>query len=140
MGLTGDFQKLSQWSKKFAEIGKPSTRFGIAGEMADAHLKAISRQFERERNPYGIRWRKKQKADGRKTLHGPTGKLRRFRKITVNQYGYRVGSDAPYLKYHQSGTSRMVARKVIPDEQRIPVELSREFRRIYVKRMRRALK
>lgn len=140
MSLTGDFQKLSQWSKKFDAIAKPSTRFSIAGEMADAHLKAISRQFERERNPYGIRWRKKQKPDGRKTLQGPTGRLRRFHKITVNQYGYRVGTDAPYLKYHQKGTSRMPARKVIPDENRIPGELAREFRKIYTRRMRRLLK
>jgi hypothetical protein len=34
----------------------------------------------------------------------------------------------------------MVARKVIPDEQRIPGELAREFKRIYAKRMRHALK
>lgn len=138
--LTGDFQKLSQWSKKFEKIGSASTRFSIASDMADAHLRAIARQFDRERNPYGVRWRPKKKPDGRKTLRGPTGRLRRFHKITVNQYGYRVGSEAPYLRYHQKGTSRMVARKVIPDEQRIPGELTREFKRIYAKRMRRVLR
>jgi phage gpG-like protein len=138
--LTGDFAKLTQWSRKFDKLGSGSLRFSIASDMANAHLKAIARQFERERNPYGVRWRPKQKPDGRKTLRGPTGKLRRFRKITVNQHGYRVGSEAPYLRYHQKGTSRMVARKVIPDEQRIPGELAREFKRIYAKRMKRALR
>jgi len=81
----------------------------------------IQRGFTAQRSPYGRRWRPKKRPDGRKTLHGPTGRLRTtYRPLGVSTLGFKVDTAAFYARFHQSGTSRMVARKMVPDGRGIP--------------------
>jgi phage gpG-like protein len=140
VGLTGDFGKLARWQRNIAAINSPQVAFEIADGMADVALGLIAETFGREQDPFGNRWKPKKKPDGRPILRGETNRLQRWRKAFVNQHGYRVASLAPYAGYHQSGTRRMVARRMAPTGNRLPAHWSSEFRGVFVRRMHSLLK
>jgi phage gpG-like protein len=139
MPLFGDFQTLKRWEKSIGQLASRGLGFDCAREMADAHLRQVAREFETETDPYGKRWKKKKRPDGRKILHGPSGSLRRFRRAAVSPRGYKIGTTAPYLRFHQSGTSRMAQRRVLPGK-RLPTQLASEFRSIFTKYCRQRLR
>lgn len=141
MPLTGDFGKLDIWAKKIERAASPVVRFEIADDMSDVALGLVAEGFGRQSDPYGRRWKPKRRADGRPTLRGKTGKLVQWRKAFVNQHGYRITSQAPYAKFHQSGTTRMVARKMTPDTGRpLPQRWVKALREPYLARMNKLLK
>jgi phage gpG-like protein len=139
MPLFGDFQTLKRWEKSIGQLASRGLAFDCANEMAEAHLRQVAREFETERDPFGKPWKPKKRPDGRKILRGKTGNLRRFRKATINQRGYKIGTTAPYLRFHQSGTSRMAQRRVLPGK-RLPTQLASEFRSIFTKYCRQRLR
>jgi hypothetical protein len=140
MPLTGNFGKLATWQRKIERISSPQVAFEIADGMADAALGLIAEGFGREQDPFGNRWAPKKRPDGRAILRGKTNRLIQWRKAFVNQHGYRVTSTAPYARYHQSGTRRMVARRMAPTSNRLPAHWSSEFRGVFIGRMHALLK
>jgi hypothetical protein len=139
MPLDGDFGKLLQWQAALREIGSPRFSFGVASEQADVAIGLVAEGFGRESDPYGKPWAPKKRPDGRRTLRGKTNRLVKWRKTFVNQHGYGIASAAPYARHHQRGTSRMVARKMVPDA-RIPRRWSSAFSAVFHKRVNRALR
>ena len=140
MGLTGDFGKLARWEQKLDRLASPQLRFEIADGMADAALGLVAETFGREADPYGNHWKPKKNPDGRPILRGKTGRLVQWRKQFVNQHGYRISSAAPYARFHQSGTKRMVARRMAPTGTRLPAKWSSEFRGVFIRRMHALLR
>jgi hypothetical protein len=139
MPLTGDFQTLERWAKEIGALGSAKTMFRVADEMADATLGLVAQGFAQERDPYGKAWAPKKRPDGRGILRGKSGKLIRFKKGSVSQRGFRCDMGAPYGAYHQSGTSRMKARRMVPVNGRLPRSWAREYREIYIQAMRSQL-
>lgn len=133
MPLTGDFQTLDRWERALGALASDKLRFRVADDMADATLGFVAEEFREERDPYGKPWRPKKRPDGRGILRGKTGRLIKFRKGSVSQRGYRVDAGANYFSYHQRGTKRMVARRMLPTGTRLPARWASEFRGIYVK-------
>jgi phage gpG-like protein len=139
MPLKGDFGKLDRWAKKIDDLGSPAFRFQVANDMSDIALGLVAQQFAKQASPYGGRWKAKKRPDGRPILRGKTNRLVKWRKAFVNQHGYRIASTAPYAGFHQSGTSRMVARKMVPDR-RLPASWSKPLSRVFASRARLALR
>lgn len=139
MPLFGDFQALKRWEKSIGQLASRGLAFDCSRDMADAHLRQVEREFETETDPYGKRWAPKKRPDGRKILQGKTGNLRKFRRAAISPRGYKIGTTAPYLRFHQSGTSRMPQRRVLPGR-RLPTQLASEFRSIFTKYCRQRLR
>lgn len=137
--LVGDFGKLARWERNLGRIADPGVAFQIADAMTDVALGLVAEEFGHEQDPFGNRWAPKKKDDGRPILRGETNRLVSWRKAFVNQHGYRIASKAPYAKYHQYGTRKMVARPMVPNR-RLPARWASEFRGVFIARMHSLLK
>lgn len=139
MPLTGDFTTLDRWAKQLGQLSSQKLMFQVADEMADATLGLVAQGFAEERDPYGKAWAPKKHPDGRMVLRGKTGRLIRFRKGAVSPRGFRCDMGAPYGVFHQRGTSRMRARRMLPVNGRLPPIWASEYREIYVRAVRSQL-
>jgi len=87
----------------------------------------VKRQFATQRDPYGKRWKKKQKRDGRPVLTGKTRSLRRNIGKGLTSRGFEVSADTDYASFHNRGTRNLPQRKIFPQ----PLEgLPRKWKRI----------
>jgi hypothetical protein len=139
MPLTGAFDKLARWERQLGKISDARTAFEIADTMADSALGLVAEGFGRESDPYNSRWAAKKRPDGRPILRGETNRLVQWRKQFVNQHGYRIQSLAPYSRFHQSGTRRMVARRMVPGRS-LPPKWASVFRGVFTARMHALLR
>lgn len=123
---------LSHWQKLLDSAARVSLYF-TSRAMAKATLKLIDQGFQGEKDPYGTRWKKKKKPDGRKTLHGPTGRLRRGWKARgVSRRGFTVAPSVSYAAPHQAPRrGRRPRRMMVPDGRRgVPGSWSKIYRKI----------
>lgn len=130
MALTGDFAKLEQLKRKVAALKSKQLQRTIVANLAQEALNLIAEGFAQERDPYRVPWAPKQRPDGRAILvrHG---RLRRsFTRKQTGSTGFRIGSAVGYAGYHQSGTSRMVARRMVPVAGKLPPEWAKAFREV----------
>jgi hypothetical protein len=74
----------------------------------------IQNQFDERRAPDGSPWAPRKPPTGTWPLLEKTGKMRRGFKVIASASQLKVLQSQPYLKFHQEGTSRMVARPVLP--------------------------
>lgn len=74
----------------------------------------IQNQFDERRAPDGSPWAPRKQPTGTWPLLEKTRKMRRSFKVMATASQLKVLNAAPYLKFHQEGTSRMVARPVLP--------------------------
>jgi phage gpG-like protein len=136
MPLTGDYGTLQRWADRMGELGSASAMQSCALAMGHRHVAFVGTQFDREQDPFGNPWAAKKEPDGRKILHGASGKLQRFRITHSSSAGYSIGTAASYFKFHQKGTRkkdggvRMVARRMLPGS-KLPPVLASDFRQIY---------
>ena len=128
MPVKGDFKKLANWSallKSGEAMVEASTQ-----AMAEATISLIAEGFNNEANPYGEAWRPKKVDDGRKVLHGETTRLRNGWHVRRHgRHGFSVRPSTIYAAFHQAGTSRMVARMMVPTKAR---GMPREWKDTYV--------
>lgn len=89
-------------------------RKAIAPKAAFQIQKAVKRQFATQRDPYGKRWKRKQKSDGRPVLTGETRQLRRNIGKRVTASGFEVSADTDYASFHNRGTRHIPQRKIFP--------------------------
>jgi len=81
----------------------------------------IDEEFETSTDPRGIRWAPRVPPTGQHRLLDLTGRMRRAFRIDLNGPRMVFRNDAvseqgrPYPLFHQSGTRKMVARKILPD-------------------------
>ena len=101
--------------------------------MASQYLKFIKRNFANEVDPYGRRQKPKQRPDGRKVLHGVTGRLRKFSSRPTSQ-GFSLLPGAEYYDYLKS------ERPMLPDGGRLPKEWEKAFREIADTEIKRHMK
>lgn len=71
--------------------------------LAETMITLIGEGFNDERDPYGRRWARKQRDDGRKVLHGKTTRLRNgWHVVSARRRGFSVAASVPYAAYHQA--------------------------------------
>lgn len=109
-GLNELIMRLERFS-----TGQVYQRIGTA--VANAAHAACIAGFQGQRDPYGVAWAARKDPRGKwpilqKTGAGVDSLTARYVAGTV------VLRIKGYFKFHQGGTSRMVARKVFPDQAR----------------------
>lgn len=84
--------------------------------LAEVMITLIAEGFERERDPYGRKWKKKQVDDGRKVLHGKTSRLRTgWHVVSAKRRGFHVAPSVAYAAYHQAPRfNRRPTRMMVP--------------------------
>jgi phage gpG-like protein len=111
--LTGDFGKLRALVGQLADLGE-----GLPPElpraMADEALSLVQMGFRTSSDPYGVPWAPPKGRAGQPLRD--TGRLAGSFTSKVTSDGFSVGSNVAYAPYHQGGTGRMAARKMVPDE------------------------
>lgn len=119
------YRSLGQSVALDAKLRKLSAEgFAAAKEAVADRLRAlIDEEFETSTDPRGIRWAQRvpHRQNGSWPLLDKTGQMRRsfsvdlagprmvFRNSAVSEQG------RPYPFFHQRGTAKMVARKILPD-------------------------
>ena len=123
MALTGDFSRLRLMRDRLEMLAKG----GFAKQAATAFANETQQQlvdgFAQKRDPYGRRWAPRKSAPDwavrafgltNHPLMDKSGKLFDTAKSKAVGLKIRVTLQ-PYARFHQSGTSKMVARKIVPD-------------------------
>lgn len=103
-----DTSGLDSWIARFQN---KSALFSAIGAYADVKLQEGQ---SAGRDPYGAGWTPK-KDGGASTLRD-TGALEASRSWSSSSSSARVGYGAAYAQFHQTGTSKMVQRRLVPDE------------------------
>jgi len=116
-GLTGDFRKLAEFAGKLKRTDKVLTT--VAKNMCEEALTLVADGFQAETDPYGKAWAKLKVRQGK--ILQDKGRLKNsWHRVQVSAAGFRIAAGVDYATYHQSGTRRMVARRMVPDGGRLP--------------------
>lgn len=113
MGIKGDTAKLRRIAKQGKSAFGSAGMQGLSRNLAEETVELVREGFDKERDPFGKRWAKLKYRSGR--ILQDTGRLRIFKPGSVTAKGFTVSSGAPYGRYHQGGTRRIPARKMVPD-------------------------
>ena len=82
-----------------------------AVKKASQELVALG--YKTETDPYGKRWKKKRKPNGKPTLID-SGKMRKSFRYTAMLSRVRISNAQKYAQYHLMGTNKMVPRIFMP--------------------------
>ncbi len=127
--ITGDFGKLAAWQKLFDAT--PELLEAISASGAEELISKVKDGFRETTDPYGKAWARKKIRDGRKVLSGKTGNLKggwHYRR--ANKGGFVISPGVGYAAFHQSGTKKMVARKMVPDSRGLPPEWAKALEEV----------
>jgi phage gpG-like protein len=99
----------------------PKLLDAIGLQVGEEFLGLVQDGFREQRNPFGHAWPPKKRPDGRAILVGRTTRLRRSWHLERTARGViTIASAVVYTPYHQHGTRRMPARKMVPDDELPP--------------------
>jgi phage gpG-like protein len=107
---------VSDFIAKLEKLAGAEVQDAIANKVATAAHEECLRGFIEQRDPYGVAWAPR-KGRGNWNLLDKTGKGLNSLTADVSRGSARL-KIVGYFRFHQSGTSRMVARKIFPDEAR----------------------
>lgn len=122
-GITGDFPKLAKWIGRL-NATSPLLRT-VAKNMSEEALSLVADGFRREADPYSDAWAKLKVRQGK--ILQDTGRLKKWHRVELSPIGFRIAPTVDYAKYHQRGTSRMVARKMVPSGGVLPERWRRQM-------------
>lgn len=111
----------------FRELGKFKTKLqksdqlllAASREMRQEGLKLIDEGFQSRTDPIGRKWKRRKKRKPWPILN-KTLALRRGWKGQSNKTSFSFVNAVPYTVFHQKGTRKMVARKMVPDRSLSP--------------------
>jgi len=129
-------RKVRAWAKAFGDLDGALS--AISGSLAEETVNLIKDGFRHETDPYGDRWTPKQAADGRKTLSGPTSRLKTGWHVRVQgASGFIVSPSVEYAAPHQNpkpgpgGKLKRPRRMMVPTaEKGLPPTWSRAYAEI----------
>lgn len=101
----------------------------VAEKAAPAITKSLQQEFARGTDPYGRKWRKL--ATGKPSHLTESGRLRRGTRaapLPGRRAGVRILLGAKYAVFHQTGTRKMPARRILP-QRGMPAEWSAAINR-----------
>lgn len=108
MSITGDFSKLKGIIETLGGIQGPDFRKGVCKQLASEAQSLIAEGFRKERDPYGMPWKKSARANSQngQTL-ADTGKLKNAwqgRSVErVDGAGFVLANNTRYAMAHQRG-------------------------------------
>ena len=123
MALTGDFSRLREMRQRLAMLASGGYAKQAATAFANETQKLLVNGFAQKRDPYGRAWAPRRPVPDwvirafhptNHPLLDKTGKMFDTAKSKAVGLKIRV-SMKPYAKFHQDGTVKMVARKLVPD-------------------------
>lgn len=86
-----------------------------AADMATEGLRLADEGYGQRQDPYGRGWRPRVRG-GSWPLLEKTGRLRAsLRGVPLGRRGFKLVFGTGYGQFHQTGTSRMVRRAILPD-------------------------
>ncbi len=119
--IVGQFSELAEISQRLdnVEDGMVEVSKAMAHEVMDS---LIPGQFEKQSAPDGSKWKEIQRKGEilRDTGALLTGWGRRRAETTITGKGFIVINPVPYAPFHQFGTVRMTARKMVPESGDLP--------------------
>ena len=118
--VTGDFAGLQAIAAKLAAM--PEHLPEMAKAIGEEAIDLVKQGFADRTDPYGAQWA--DKADGSACfLVGPTSNLKSgWHTKEVSAGEVTIGPSVYYGAFHQGGTRKMVARKMVPDDGAIPAQ------------------
>lgn len=120
-------RRLEKAAKKFA--GSSRKVADIRRDIASELVVIIDEQFRTSSDPWGGKWAPKKRDNGKPTLIS-TSNMRRGFFVSVVGPKIKIVNSAAYSGYHQSGTSKMVARKMVPDTGAMPRKWEPRLRKV----------
>ncbi|MCC6213733.1 MAG: phage virion morphogenesis protein [Polyangiaceae bacterium] len=133
MSVTGDFAELQRIASRIRKLPRGLTK--MAKAIGEEGVELVRMGFESTADPYGALWAPLKARSG-KTLQD-TGRLRNSYHYRVRGTTVTIGGGAKYGQYHQAGTKRMPARKMIPDQGMPRCAARRALRRRHRRALRR---
>lgn len=117
------FRALSGFSTKL----KQSDRLLLAqsAEMKPELLKLVDEGFDERKDPVGRRWKRRKKAYPWPILNKTLLLRKSWRARQAGRNGVYLTNPVYYAVFHQRGTRKMVARKMVPDQSLSPKWRSR---------------
>jgi hypothetical protein len=100
--------------RRLRELQRGEIRRAASRAIEQSVSELIQNQFDERRAPDGTPWAPRKQPTGTWPLLEKSRKMRRSFKVMVSASQLKILNAAPYLKFHQEGTSRMVARPVLP--------------------------
>jgi phage virion morphogenesis protein len=89
-------------------------RLAVAANVGEELIELVKEGFDRQSDPSGRAWARLKVRRGR--ILQDTGRLKGgWHRTATTAASVSVGPSVKYATYHQTGTRRMVARKMVPD-------------------------
>lgn len=99
------FKVIADWRKLFDD-GEAAVSLASRA-MAEEMLDMTRERFRVETDPYGRRWKRKKRPDGRKVLSGKTSRLKGgWHIVRCDNGGWMIAPSVEYAAYHQKPGSR----------------------------------
>lgn len=127
MPLSGNVRVLAKLKGGLEFIASKQAHVALAKNFAEAAVTEIKLGFAEGVDPEGEAWAPLKKRVG--MILRDSGQLGRFRRTRSDAGGFTVATAASYGIYHQTGTSRMPARKMVP-EGTLPERYRRAFEEV----------
>lgn len=110
---------LKRLVKRIDEVDKGFLR-DLSKALADETVELVELGFDKERGPYGNKWRRKKRPDGRPVLVGKTARLRRWHRAFASSRAFGVATTVEYFRHHQFGAPRagIPVRRMVPTRSR----------------------
>lgn len=112
--VSGDFGKLRELAAKLERLAGPGAVRDLASVLAEEARELADEGFAGSHDPAGTPWAPLKVRAGQPLRD--TGRLQRSFTKSVSSGGFTIRYSAAYGGYHQSGTSRMVARPMLPGD------------------------
>lgn len=111
--ISGDFGKIKEWELLFETGGVVLP--ACSAVMAEEAIGLVKDGFRSSKDPYGEKWKRKKRKDGRKVLSGKTSRLKGGWHVSKNgKGGATIAPSVVYAAFHQVGTKRLPARLMVP--------------------------
>jgi phage gpG-like protein len=100
--------------RRLRELQRGDIRRAAATAIEAALTNLVDERFQDRAAPNGTPWAPRKPPTGSWPILEKTGRMRRSFKVVATAAQVKVLNDTEYLKFHQTGTSKMVARPVLP--------------------------
>jgi phage gpG-like protein len=128
--ITGDYGKLERFELQLRTA--PRQLAAVSRNMAEEGLTLVALGFRAARDPYGGAWASRKSGSGGRALLVRTGALRNsFHVISATKAAFVIGTGIAYARFHQNGTTHMVARRMLPRKGALPGRWAAAFREVY---------
>jgi phage gpG-like protein len=106
--ITGDFGKLKRALAKVEKARRGDLKLAVVKNLAAEAITQVSLGFRQSRDPYGNPWAPLATRDGQILVD--TARMRNSFSVTLEDQGFRVGTNVRYMPFHQYGSRVRVTR------------------------------